>query len=75
MSEETSRRYEGIVLLRETAGERHLRLVLLDAEHGLVRCLYKPASKSGAGLPAGTYSTPRAASSANDVQNAPPVIG
>src|SRR3546814_3897153 len=32
-------------------------------------------SKSGAGFPAGTYSTPRSASSANDVQNAPPVIG
>src|SRR5690348_12182763 len=31
--------------------------------------------KSGAGFPAGTYSTPAAASSANVVQNAPPVAG
>lgn len=47
MSDE-ARRLSGIVLLRENAGERHLRLTLLDPEHGLVRCLYKPAAKSGA---------------------------
>ena len=39
--------HEGLVLLREDAGERHLRLTLLDPSHGLVRCLYKPAAKSG----------------------------
>lgn len=38
------------MLRRESAGERHLRLTLLDPEHGLVRCLYKPASKSGAAM-------------------------
>ncbi len=42
-----SPRHEGVVLRRENAGERHLRLTLLDPEHGLVLCLYKPASKSG----------------------------
>ena len=43
-----TRRFSGLVLLREPAGERHLRLTLLDPEEGLVRCLYKPAAKSGA---------------------------
>lgn len=50
MSDESSRRFEGVVLLRENAGERHLRLTLLDPDHGLVRCLYKPAAKSGAAM-------------------------
>lgn len=45
---ETAPRHEGLVLLREDAGERHLRLTLLDPEHGLVRCLYKPAAKTRA---------------------------
>ena len=41
-------RLEGLVLRREPAGERHLRLTLLDAEHGAVMLLHKPAAKSGA---------------------------
>lgn len=47
---EDSRHHEGLVLRRDPAGERHLRLTLLDPEHGLVTCLYKPAAKSGAAM-------------------------
>lgn len=50
MSDSSSPRFEGLVLRRESAGERHLSLTLIDAEHGLVRCFYKPAAKSGAAM-------------------------
>lgn len=75
MSDE-ARRHAGIVLLRENAGERHLRLTLLDPEDGLVRCLYKPVAKSGAATVTpdlfdvceATLDTPKAGGSARFVR-------
>ncbi len=43
-------RHEGLVLRRDPAGERHLRLTLLDPGHGVVALLYRPQVKSGAAM-------------------------
>lgn len=41
---------EGLVLRRDAAGERHLRLMLLDPRHGVTALLYRPQSKSGTAM-------------------------
>lgn len=40
-------RHEGVVIRRDPAGERHLRLCLLDPQHGVVTFLHRPAAKTG----------------------------
>lgn len=40
-------RLDALVLRREPAGERHLRVTLLDAAHGAVTLLHRPVAKAG----------------------------
>lgn len=48
MGDSNTPRIEGLVIGREPAGERHLRLTVFDPERGPTRCLYKPVARSRA---------------------------